>query len=232
MSHGLQVGAAYTWSHATDDSNDPLTPEAEQGSFPLDSRNPNIVARGNSDNDIRHRGVFNFTYEFPFGTGKPYLSHGIPGKIMEGFQISGIISAQTGHPYTIYQAQDNGRTGIGVGGFSWADVIGNPLQSTGPRIQADGVLTGASNGDAFSSNFLGHIGNSGRNQFYGPHYTNADITLMKNVRFTERVRLQVRSEFFNLFNHPQFGQPGNFLGQSTLGLSTQTVRPVPRYPCA
>ena len=223
MSHGLQVGVAYTWSHATDDSNDPLTPEAEQGSFPLDSRNPNRVAFGNSDNDIRHRGVFNFTYEFPFGTGKPFLSHGIAGKALEGIQIAGIISAQTGHPYTIYQAQDNGRTGIGVGGFSWADVIGDPFQSTVPRISADGVLTGASNNAAFSTNFLGHIGDSGRNQFYGPHYTNADITLMKNVRFTERFKLQIRSEFFNIFNHPQFGQPGNFLGQNTLGLSTQTL---------
>jgi hypothetical protein len=223
MSHGLQLGAAYTWAHATDDSNDPLTPEAGTGSFPVDSRNPNVVSRGNSDNDIRHRGVVNFTYELPFGSGKSYLSHGVAGKLLEGIQISGIVSAQTGHPYTIFTALDNGRTGIGS--FSWPDVIGDPFGNPGPRITADGVRTGAANAAAFTpaSTFLGHLGDEGRNQFYGPSYTNADITLMKNIRFTERVKLQVRSEFFNILNHPQFSQPGNFIGQNTLGLSTTTL---------
>jgi hypothetical protein len=85
------------------------------------------------------------------------------------------------------------------------------------------VLTGASNNDAFSSTFLGHIGDAGRNQFYGPHYTNADISLMKNMTLTERFKVQIRSEFFNVLNHPQFAQPGHFAGQSTLGLSTGTL---------
>jgi len=61
MSHGLQLGADYTWEHATDNSNDPLTPESGAGSFPVDSRNPNVIAHGNSDNDIRHRVVVSFT---------------------------------------------------------------------------------------------------------------------------------------------------------------------------
>ena len=77
LSYRLQFGAAYTWSHATDDSNDPLTPEAGQGSFPVDSRNPNLTFRGISDNDIRHRGVVDFSYALPFGTGKQYPNAGI-----------------------------------------------------------------------------------------------------------------------------------------------------------
>jgi hypothetical protein len=224
MSYGLQLGAAYTWAHATDNSNDPVSPEAGAGSFPVDSRNPNVIARGNSDNDIRHRVVVNFTYEFPFGSGKSYLSHGVPGKLLEGLQISGIVSAQTGHPYTILTDKDNGRNG--VASFSWPDVMGNPFANSGPRITANGVVTGASNLAAFTpeTTFLGHLGDEGRNQFYGPRYTNADVTLMKNVGLTERVKLQIRSEFFNLFNHPQFKQPGYLIQQpSTLGLSTQTL---------
>jgi hypothetical protein len=224
MSYGLQLGAAYTWAHATDNSNDPVSPEAGAGSFPVDSRNPNVIARGNSDNDIRHRVVVNFTYEFPFGSGKSYLSHGVPGKLLEGLQISGIVSAQTGHPYTIFTDKDNGRNG--VASFSWPDVIGNPFANSGPRITANGVVTGASNLAAFTpeTTFLGHLGDEGRNQFYGPRYTNADVTLMKNVGLTERVKLQIRSEFFNLLNHPQFKQPGYLIQQpSTLGLSTQTL---------
>jgi hypothetical protein len=223
LSHGLQLGGAYTWSHAIDDSNDPLTPEAGVGSFPVDSRNPNKVSRGNSDNDIRHRGVFYYSYELPFGSGKNILSQGVLGKALEGIQMSGIISAQTGHPYTIFtNVFDNGRTG--VASFSYPDIIGNPFASSGPRISADGVRTGASNVAGFSSTFLGHVGNSGRNQFYGPNYTNVDMVLMKNIRFTERFRMQLRSEFFNLLNHPQFQQPGNVVeNTNTFGLSQSTI---------
>ena len=221
FSHGLQLGAAYTWSHALDDSNDPLTPEAGTGSFPVDSLNPNLTSRGNSDNDIRHRAVVDFSYQLPFGKGQAYLSGGFMGRALEGIQLAGIISAQTGHPYSIYTPLDNGRNG--VGSFSYPDVIGNPFIG-GPSINADGnVLTGASNNAAFSSTFLGHIGDAGRNQFYGPHYTNADLSFVKNMALNERFKIQLRSEFFNILNHPQFQQPGHFVGQSTLGLSTATI---------
>jgi len=221
ISNGLQFGAAYTWSHATDDSNDPLTPEAGQGSFPVDSRNPNQTFRGNSDNDIRHRGVVDFSYAFPFGTGKRYLSGGVLGKALEDMAVSGIVSAQTGHPYSVFTQLDNGRTG--VASFSWPDVLSDPNNNPGSRIQDAGVKTGA-NLNAFSSTFLGHLGDSGRNQFYGPHYTNADTVLMKNVHVTERFRVQIRSEFYNLLNHPQFRQPGNVIeNPGTFGLSAGTL---------
>ena len=221
LSYGLQFGASYTWSHATDDSNDPLTPEAGQGSYPVDSRNPNQTFRGNSDNDIRQRAVVDFSYEFPLGTGKRYLNSGILGKALEQIGISGIVSTQTGHPYSVFTQLDNGRTG--VASFSWPDVLSDPSQNPGPYIQNAGVKTGA-NLNAFSSTFLGHIGDSGRNQFYGPHDTNADAVLMKNLPITDRFRMQLRSEFYNVLNHPQFGQPGNVIeNPGTFGLSTQTL---------
>jgi hypothetical protein len=222
FSRGMQLGGAYTWSHAIDDSNDPLIPEAGAGSFPVDSRNPNTTAKGNSDNDIRQRLVVSFAYELPFGRGRSYLSGGVLGKGLEGIQLSGIVSAQTGHPYSIVTPLDNGRDG--VGSLSYPDVIGDPFTSSGPRINADGnVRTGASNNAAFSSTFLGHIGDAGRNQFYGPHYTNADLSLVKNVALGERFKLQLRSEFFNVLNHPQFQQPHRGVGTSTIGLSTATL---------
>jgi len=68
------------------------------------------------------------------------------------------------------------------------------------------------------------LGNSGRNQWYGPSHTDMDMVLMKNVHITERFRMQIRSEFFNLFNHPQLGQPGNVIENSgNFGLSTTTI---------
>jgi hypothetical protein len=149
------------------------------------------------------------------------VSHGFAGRVLEGIQIAGIVSAQTGNPYSIFTQLDNGRTGVAA--FSWPDVIGDPQNNPGPRIQAAGVKTGLNLG-GFSSNFLGHLGNSGRNQWYGPSHTDMDMVLMKNVHITERFRMQIRSEFFNLFNHPQLGQPGNVIENSgNFGLSTTTI---------
>jgi hypothetical protein len=221
FSRGLQIGAAYTWSHAIDDSNDPLIPEVGTGSFPVDSRNPNVTSKGNSDNDIRHRVVIDFSYELPFGRGTTYLAGGVVGRVLEGIQFAGIVSAQTGHPYTIFTTIDNGRNGVNG---SFPDVIGDPFVGSGPHINADGnVRTGASNNSAFSSTFLGHLGDEGRNSFYGPHYTNADVSLMKNMSLGERFKVQIRSEFFNLLNHPQFAQPHRGLGTTILGYSTATL---------
>jgi hypothetical protein len=221
VARGLQLNGAYTWSHAIDDSNDPLIPEVGEGSFPIDARNPNVTYKGNSDNDIRHRAVIDFSYELPFGKGKAYLSGGFTGRVLEGIQLAGIVSAQTGHPYTIFTNIDNGRNGVNG---SFPDVIGNPYANSGPRINADGnVHTGASNSNAFSSTFLGHLGDAGRNSFYGPHYTNADLSFIKNMSLGERFKIQLRSEFFNLLNHPQFAQPHRGIGTSILGYSTATL---------
>jgi hypothetical protein len=101
----------------------------------------------------------------------------------------------------------------------------SPIQTTilAHEFRVAGVKTGV-NLNAFSSTFVGHIGDSGRNQYYGPNYTDADMVLLKNVRLSERFRMQIRSEFFNLFNHPQFRQPGNVIeNPGTFGLSAQTL---------
>jgi hypothetical protein len=67
----------------------------------------------------------------------------------------------------------------GIASFSWPDVIGDPFFSSGPRITTDGVHACAANNAAFDQNFLGHVGNSGPNQFYGPGYVNADLSFIK-----------------------------------------------------
>src|SRR5215470_9564036 len=90
VSHGLQIQAAYTWSHALDNSVDPLTPAVGSRTFPRNSRNL-AQSYGNSDNDIRNVFVLNYIWDLPFGRGKSYMSHGAIGRIMEGFEVTGIF---------------------------------------------------------------------------------------------------------------------------------------------
>ena len=227
-SHGLLFDLAYTYAHAIDNSNDPLNSNSSDfGTFPLDSRNADTVMRGNSDNDLRHRFTANFSYEFPFGRGKAYVSNGVMGRVLEGIQASGIVTLQTGHPYTVFvPGVDYARTGATVAvGASWPNVVGNPYANSGPRINSSGVATGATNLDAFtvSTPAFGTQGDAGRNSFFGPHYYETDIALMKNIHITERFRLQLRSEAFNLFNRPQFNQPGGIVGNGNFGRSTSTI---------
>ncbi len=227
-SHGLQFDLAYTWAHAIDNSNDPLNGASSSfGSFPLDSRNADTVMRGNSDNDLRHRFTADFSYEFPFGRGRAYVNNGIMGRVLEGFQLSGIVTLQTGHPYTVFvPGVDYSRTGASVAvGASWPNVVGDPYAHTGPRLNPASVVTGASNLNAFTTSVpvFGSQGDAGRNAFWGPSYYETDIALMKNIHITERFHLQLRSEVFNLFNRPQFTQPSNFTSSSIFGQSTSTI---------
>lgn len=226
VSNGLGFGLAYTYAHAIDNSNDPLNGvQSSFGTWPIDSRNADTVMRGNSDNDLRHRFTGNFSYELPLGRGKAHLNSGVLGTVMEGFQFSGIVTLQTGHPYTIFiPGIDTSRTGSSLGTLgSWPNVVGDPYANSGPRITPFGVVTGASNANALLTPDYGTLGDAGRNSFWGPHYYDTDLALLKNFRLTERFHMQFRAESFNLFNRPQLQQPINTVGSNILGQSVATI---------
>jgi hypothetical protein len=111
-SNGFQIQGAYTFSHAISDVNDPLNPVAGNNDFPHNSFDLK-AERGNSDFDIRHRGVVNFIYEPNIGRGRGHFTQGIVGRLLEGWSLTGVIQAQTGHPY---------------------NVIGNPHRPGRPRL--------------------------------------------------------------------------------------------------
>jgi hypothetical protein len=232
MSHGLQLQGAYTWAHSIDDAPDPLAPAAGNRTFPRNSR---LLGeeRGNSDYDVRHRLVLNYIYELPFGRGKGVLNSGVIGKIFEGWQLSGIATAQTGHPFDIFSSTDTERTGLS----GRADLVPgeNPFSRSGPNTITEANNPGQKvwfrNPDAFSGrtdgsgapDYIGP-GTVGRNRFYGPGIVNFDMAWAKSTSFGERVKLQLRVECFNIFNHPQFENPGNTITDpSTFGLITGSV---------
>jgi hypothetical protein len=214
FSHGLQFQGSYTWAHAIDDAGDPLNPAASNRSFPRNSR-ALYQERGNSDNDIRHIAVVNYIYELPFGKGKSHLSGGALGRVFEGLQFGGIVTAQTGHAFDMFSITDSQRTGLS----NRPNLIGDPF-APGANTGTPGVKVFFTNPDAFAEPAYDTAPNLGRNHFYGPAYVNFDMSASKKMKFGERVGTELRFECFNVFNHPAFNVPG--ADPSVLGNRTQS----------
>ena len=212
--HGLQIQLSYTWSHALDDSSDPLAATANNGNYPVDSLALNRE-HGNSGFDTRQRAVMNFIYQPNIGRGKSFLGQGVVGRVLEGWQISGIASFQTGLPYDIFGPLDTLHTGVP----DRATVIDSSVLKTVPttgKYFNGGVFTGFNPAafnleDGVSAPIpWGIPANVVRNQWYGPGVNRWDVSLSKATALTERVEFQLRLETYNLFNRVQFAKPYNY----------------------
>jgi len=220
FSHGFQIQGAYTFSHAIDNVNDPLNAAAGNYNFPHNTFDL-AAERGNSDFDIRHRGVVNFIYEPNFGRGKDHLNNGFVGILLEGWSLTGIIQAQTGHPYDVIGSVDSNHTGVPSRGY----IVNSLDQPPG----TDKTFTGPA-ASAITNTPFDVQPNSGKNMFYGPNLVNVDAAVLKNTKLAEKITLQFRLETYNLFNHAQFNQPDNLVqdigtpaSPGTFGQSTSTL---------
>ena len=204
--HGLQFEAAYTYSHALDDASSASLGSQNQGDFRL--QNDPRLEYGNADFDVRHRFVFSYSYELPFGKGRWIGGNasGVLNRIIGDWQMAGITTASAGNWFTPTDIVTNLSNSDG-GGFvfnaSRPNVVGNP---NGHRC-VTGTLF---NTCAFASNTVfGTFGDAGRNIIRGPGFQNWDISIFKIFPVTEARRLEFRAEFFNAFNHlnPEFSNP-------------------------
>ncbi len=218
FSHGFAIQGAYTYSHAIDNASDPLVPGLGNQSFPRDSLDLG-PEHGNSDFDVRQRLVMNYSWQLPFGRGAKRWSEGFLGKVVEGWGISGITTFSGGLPFDVFTDVDTQHTGFAArpdyNPSATVTPSGNPRTQTGPLV------------GYFSDPAFGSAGNIGRNVFRGPGINNTDFVTTKRISMTERTRLDLRFEFYNLFNRVQFNQPDNSIadgpgfGQST----SELVRP-------
>ncbi|HZG52755.1 MAG TPA: TonB-dependent receptor [Pyrinomonadaceae bacterium] len=214
LTRGLALLTSYTYAKSIDDASNFFT-SAGDPNFPQDSQNLRLE-RGRSNFDVRHRLSASFSYELPFGRGRRFLGDGgLATTLLSGFQFNGIVTLQSGRPFTVALLSDidnsnTGRSTLGFGANDRPNVVGDPnaLTRTPERWF---------NTSAFVFPAFGSFGNAGRNILDGPGYQNVNASLLKNTRLTERVNLQLRLEAFNLFNHPNFNLPDNFLGSPTFG---------------
>jgi hypothetical protein len=200
--------ASYTWSKSLDDASDGIDFTAG-AAFPQDSNN--LAAEyGPSTFDTRQRFTAGLNYDVP--------TWHIAKQLGSGWQLNWIAAAQTGRPIPIITSNDTtGRFYFNQRPNLVAGV--NPVQSNW------NPATGYLNPLAFAQPDFGSFGNLGRNSIYGPGYWNLDFSVTKNTRITERVNLQLRAEFFNIFNHPNFALPNGSISipsSGGVGLISQT----------
>jgi len=205
FSHGLSVRGVYTFSKALDDG-DSLN-QTTAGNAPGLVSNPfNLAAdKGLATYDARNVGVVNVLYELPFGRGQSF-AHDVEGwrdKLVSGWMVSSIVTAQSGFPFTpqlSYNPSNNGDTRNPVRpflnpNFTGPVVLGNPNQWFNPNAFIAPPSTS------------GFYGNLGRDTYIGPGLATWDFSVLKNTRIRESLNLQFRAEIFNLLNRANFNTP-------------------------
>jgi hypothetical protein len=221
FTRGVTVLSSYSWSRSIDNGSgirtvdgDSLTPSNDYN-LQLD--------RGLSAFDFRHRWTTSFLYELPIGRGKALLGNAsrLTDALLGGWQIGGIATLQSGFPFTLYCGSGPIQNG---GDNCYPDNLGGssslPSDQRGPSLWFN------------TANFVNRInnpnlpqyryGNNARNNLIGPPLADVDFSTFKDFRFTEKRALEFRSEFFNILNHPIFGQPNTTVGTPSFGTITAT----------
>jgi hypothetical protein len=200
MQHGFQVQGSYTWGKAIDTGSasvigDPYTNSISSLFFFCKK-----CRRGVSDFNVAHTLVANYIWDVP----APKTWGFIGSNVLGGWEIGGIITAETGVPITPLIGGD-------PLGLNSNDPFAFPNRLSGPGC-GSAVNPGNPNNyiklSCFAApNPLTLLGNAGRNSIIGPGLVTWDLSLFKNIRITERFKLQFRSEFFNVLNRPNFATP-------------------------
>ena len=199
VTHGLQFGASYTYSHGLDDASSASLGSLNNGDFRLQLQ-PQLEY-GNADFDVRHRLVVNYAWLLPFGKGQALGGNatGAWNQIIGNWQVAGITTAQTGNWFTVTDAVTNVSTVDGGGTVGFFEVRPNVTGNPNGRPCISGTLF---NTCAFVDNSIPFtFGDAGRNIVRGPGLQNWDFSVFKIFPVSEQKRFEFRAEFFNIFNH-------------------------------
>jgi hypothetical protein len=227
FSQGLYFLNSFTWGKALGDSE-----QALEYYSTLTGANPqniqNLAAeRGPSSYDVKLVNVTSVVYQLPFGKGRQFLGNLDPAfdAVLGGWELNAINTANTGLPVNVYYAPTTQGSVSDIN----AEYRGESFQ----RPNVSGSAASQSTGQSLLTYFAGYtfttpsvntpFGDLGRNAFRAPGLEQWDLGVNKNFRITEAMRLQLRSEFFNVLNHTNFGPPSNISTSSSFGTITTTL---------
>jgi hypothetical protein len=212
-----QISGAYTWSkNLTDSQND--RSNAPQNTFDIRSEYSRATL------DRRHVFTMNYIYELPFFKGQ----HGFAGKVLGGWQASGIVTYNSGLPFTIttssYDAAGLGNNPAAIAG-NRPNILCDPNASAPHTLQEWFTKACFQANPAVGTLVANVPGTAGRGVVQGPSTQRIDFTMTKNIRFSESARLQLRAEAFNVLNHTNFRTIGTNVTLGTYGTVTAVRDP-------
>ena len=217
FSRGLLISANYMWSHELDDGSD--------GSGDGDSLVPQNVACPQCEWasgiwDVRHVVNANAIYQLPFGPGRSYLNQpGILSAIARDWELTSVALARTGFPVNVLVNRSSASVPDGNNTDQRPDLVpGVSVTPAGGKSIGEWINTAA-----FAVPAAGTFGDAPRNNVRGPGAWQIDFGVAKSIPLSERAHLEFRSEFFNIFNHPQYGLPQATFAVPGFGSITQTV---------
>jgi Carboxypeptidase regulatory-like domain/TonB-dependent Receptor Plug Domain len=228
LSHGLQFSIAYTYGQTITD----VRGISWVAGSTFNSNNPNDHAQlqGPADFNRPQRLVANYTYQLP----NFYGAQGLTGKLLSGWGISGVTTAQSGLPMTLTDSRGGGAWGSSASRAQFCPGMGlaNVFSSGGVLSRLNGYF----NNSAFCAPPLvadATPGDTGATDFgdtpivvgYGPGQFNWDIAISKRTAVTEGSYFEFTAQFFNAFNHPQFSNPNTVVGPGFGVISSTAVGP-------
>ena len=208
-STGFQFNTAFTYSHATDDASDFFD---TAGAFALPQSSVKRSERGSSNYDLRFRSVTQFLFDTSAKT---------RGKFLGNWQVAGVLTAQSGQPYTVNSAFDINRDGNLTDRLN--TTTGLLIGSSGDKEVQLRIAPGVSTFDLLASD--GQDGTIGRNTFRAPGIFTLDLALSRIFMTRDNQNLRLRAEIFNVLNRTHFGVPVRILESPAFGRSQSTIVP-------
>ena len=215
----LQMQANYVWSHALDEVSNGGIWSFNPMSTVLKPQGNNLRASyGNADYDTRHYFSADLIWEVPHKFG--------PKVLFKGWQVSATTFRRSGFPYTVLDSTSGQvLSQFNYDGAVYANFLG------GPALGCSTPKRSCLQNSQFSSPIAqvpARFGTQRRNQFYGPGFFDADLSIIKNISILgwEKAKFGFGAQFFNLFNHPNFNQPNaDIADRGLFGFITGTVNP-------
>ncbi|MGH9402365.1 MAG: hypothetical protein ACRD2P_09695, partial [Terriglobia bacterium] len=211
--HGLALLSNFTWSKNLTNAPDFRSPMDESA---IPQNNNDLDAEKGLGCNVPLRFVVSVIYELPGWQRRALLR-----RLTSGWSLSSIYQAQSGMPLTISVFGDTANAGTLLGESPIrADATGQPVFPAGTQN-----ATLWFNPAAFAAPPAYQFGNAGRNSVQGPGLQTMDLALTREFRIVERIKLQMRAEFFNTLNHTNFGTPNRYVNEPQFGTVTMAMTP-------